>query len=85
MNNANEKSQLFTNDNLKTTKEKLISDNTKFDSTKCFYDTSSLYWSFKNYTKDTINIHGCGEIYEIARENKNSKTISDWIEYKAIE
>jgi hypothetical protein len=81
MNNDNEKSQFFTNNNLKTTTQKLIPDNNKFDSTKCFYDTSSIYWSFKNYTKDTINIHGCGEIYKIAREKKQSKTIKEWIKY----
>ena len=73
--NKNEFTSYMPEDHINRASQKLIIDESKFDPTKCFYDTGVIYWSLKKFYNDIIELHGCdGMTYPYyLPKSKNSK------------
>lgn len=63
MHNANEHTATFADHNYEISSSELVIDDSKFDANKCFFADDAIYWSFKSFSENEIQIHGCGEIY----------------------
>ena len=72
MNNANEHTAMFADNNMELTSSELILDSTKFDTTRCVFAEQGIYWSLMKFSSDEILIHGCGgETYKYSpKSNK---------------
>ena len=73
--NRNEFTSYMPEDHINSASQKLLIDESKFDPTKCFFDTGVIYWSLKKYYNDKIELHGCdGMTYPYyLPKSKNSK------------
>lgn len=69
-NNTGEITSFMEKDNFSVAKYDLEMDNSKFQPDQCtFCPDGSIYWSFISFTPDQILINGCGETYQINRQN----------------
>lgn len=63
MHNENEHTAMYADNNYELTSSDLIIDDSKFDSTKCYFAEDAIYWSFKGFSENEIQLNGCGETY----------------------
>ncbi|MCX6221450.1 MAG: hypothetical protein NTZ69_10715 [Bacteroidia bacterium] len=81
--NPKEQTGQMSPENLKISSKDLIIDNSKFDTTKCYFDSEGIYWSLIRFNKDSIFLNGCGEKYFFTKDKTVLSGITDWFKFNS--